>query len=61
MVHSGRHATYGSPKYPAMQVHAAALLLSLHLALAPQGEGLQGSLRSVDILGGTKNYDKARW
>ena len=44
-----------------MQVHAAALLLSLHLALAPQGEGLQGSLRSVDILGGTKNYDKCGW
>ena len=37
-----------------MQVHAAAKFLSEQRAFAPQGEGWQGSLLSVDILGGTE-------
>ena len=45
--HSGRHATYGSPKYSGMHWQAAARFLSLHRAFEPHGEGLQGSMTSV--------------
>ena len=47
MVHSGRHATYGSPKYSGIHWHAAALVLLLQTAFEPQGEGLHGSITSV--------------
>ena len=46
IVHSGLHSTYGSPNRPGKQVHAAAPFLSLHSALVPHGEGLQGSIIS---------------
>lgn len=51
MVHSGRHATYGSPKYSGIHWHAPALALAVHLALLPHGEGLQGSMTSVGAMG----------
>ena len=47
MVHSGRQATYGSPKYSGMHWQAAARARSLQMALSPQGVGLQGSITSV--------------
>ena len=47
IVHSGLQATYGSPKYSGIQVHAAALFLSEQTAFVPQGLGLQGSTTSV--------------
>ena len=50
--HSGRHATYGSPKYSGMHWQAAARLRSLHRALDPHGEGLHGLIAST--LGGTE-------
>ena len=53
MVHSGLHATYGSPKYSSIHVHAAAPFLSEHRALDPHGDGLQGSGLCV-ICGGAK-------
>ena len=37
-----------------MQVHAAAKYLSEQSAFAPHGDGWQGSLLSVEILGGTE-------
>lgn len=40
--HSGRHPVYGSPKYSGKHEHAPIPFLSLHMALAPQGEGWQG-------------------
>ena len=49
MVHSGRHATYGSPKYSGIHWHAAALDLSVQTAFEPHGVGLQGSITSVGI------------
>ena len=32
MVHSGLHATYGSPKYSGIHLHAPALCLAVHIA-----------------------------
>ena len=52
--HSGRQATYGSPKYSGRHWQAAALFLSLHTALEPHGEGLQGSIGLVTGDGATK-------
>lgn len=46
MVHSGLHSMYGFPSSPGRQVQAAARFLSLHSALTPQGDGLQGSMIS---------------
>lgn len=40
--HSGLQSSYGFPKYPGKHVHDPALFLSLHSALAPQGDGMQG-------------------
>ena len=46
--HSGRQATYGSPKYSGIHWQAAALWFwSMQSAWDPQGEGLQGSCDSV--------------
>ena len=52
-IHSGLHATQGSPKYSGIHWQAAALFLSEQRALDPQGEGLQGSTGLV-TLGGAK-------
>lgn len=40
--HSGRQPVYGSPKYSGKQEHEPTPLRSLHNALAPHGDGLQG-------------------
>ena len=40
-----------------MHLHDPALFLSVQIALNPQGEGLQGSGLSVDILGGPMNIN----
>ena len=52
--HSGRHATYGSPKYSGIQRHDPASLCLVHTALDPHGDGLQGSI--ISTLGGTKIF-----
>ena len=44
--HSGRQATYGSPKYSGIHWQAAARLRSLHTALDPHGEGWHGLITS---------------
>ena len=49
IVHSGLHATYGSPKYSGIHLHAPALFLSVQIAFDPQGDGLHGSIISVGI------------
>lgn len=41
-MHSGLQPSYGFPKYPGKQVHEPALFCSLHWALTPQGDGVQG-------------------
>ena len=51
IVHSGLHATYGSPRYSGIHVHAAAPFLSEQRAFCPHGDGLQGSGAWVGILG----------
>ena len=51
VVHSGRQATYGSPKYSGIHGQAAARLRSLQRALEPHGDGLQGSTISVGVGG----------
>lgn len=43
VTHSGRQPVYGSPKYSGKHTQAPAPLRSLHIAFAPQGEGLHGS------------------
>ena len=61
MVHSGRQATYGSPKYSGMHRQDPALFRSLHTAFVPHGEGLQGSITSVGTAAGEKIcQDKSR-
>lgn len=49
VVHSGLHATYGSPKYSGIHLQEPALFLSVQIAFEPQGDGLQGSTISVGI------------
>lgn len=44
VTHSGLHPVYGSPKYSGRQTQEPALFFSLHIALAPHGDGLHGSL-----------------
>ena len=44
--HSGLQPTYGSPMWSLIHLQAPALSLAEHSALAPQGEGLQGSTGS---------------
>ena len=44
--HSGLQATYGSPKYSGIHWQEAALFLSWHTALDPQGDGWQGFIIS---------------
>lgn len=44
VTHSGLHPVYGSPKYSGRQTQEPAPFFSLQIALAPQGDGLQGSL-----------------
>ena len=46
MRHSGLQPTYGSPMWSGIQRQDPALSRALHSALAPQGEGLQGSMIS---------------
>lgn len=45
--HSGRHPSYGFPKYPVMHIHAPAPSCSLHSAFAPQGDGVHGFIGSI--------------
>lgn len=52
ITHSGRQPVYGSPKYSGKQEQEPAPFRSLHMALAPQGDGLQGILGPS--VGGTK-------
>lgn len=40
--HSGLHPVYGSPKYSGKHAQDPTLFLSLHMAFAPHGDGLQG-------------------
>lgn len=47
--HSGRQFSYGLPKYPGMQVQEPAPFCSLQIALAPQGDGVQGELGSSGL------------
>ena len=56
--HSGRQATYGSPKVSGLHWQAAARLRSVQKALVPQGEGLQGSITSVGAGTKIKNFLK---
>lgn len=42
IIHSGLQPSYGFPKYPGKQLHDPALFCSLHMALTPQGDGVQG-------------------
>lgn len=56
VTHSGLHPVYGSPKYSGIQVQEPAPFLSLHLALAPQGDGLHG-VRGSSVVNGTINND----
>lgn len=42
VTHSGRHPVYGSPKYSGRHEQEPAPFRSLHIALAPHGDGLQG-------------------
>jgi hypothetical protein len=46
VTHSGRQPAYGSPKYSGRQTQDPAPFLSLHKALAPQGDGLHGLMSS---------------
>lgn len=46
VTHSGRQPRYGSPKYSGAHVHAPAEFLTVHIALGPQGDGLQGFVSS---------------
>lgn len=46
MTHSGRHSTYGSPKYSDMHLHEAARLRSSQTAFKPQGLGRHGCIGS---------------
>lgn len=43
VTHSGLQPEYGSPKYSGKHVQEPAPLRSLQIALAPHGDGLQGS------------------
>lgn len=45
--HSGLHPVEGSPWYSGKQVQEPTPFFSLHTALEPQGDGLQGSMYSV--------------
>lgn len=47
VLHSKRHPTYGSPKYPGKQEQ----LPDSQIALLPQGEGLQASGAGVGFTG----------
>lgn len=52
VTHSGLHPVYGSPKYSGRQAHEPAPFLSLHIALAPHGDGLHG-VRGLSVVVGT--------
>lgn len=49
IIHSGRHPSYGFPKYPSLQVHEPTLFCSLQKAFGPHGEGEQGLKISVGV------------
>ena len=57
VTHSGRQPLYGSPKYSGKHAHDPAPFLSLHTALAPQGDGLHG-LVGLSVTGAAKRYEK---
>lgn len=42
VTHSGLQPVYGSPKYSGKQIQEPAPFLSLQIAFAPHGDGLQG-------------------
>lgn len=47
VTHSGLQLVYGSPKYSGKHVQAPTPFLSLHIALAPHGDGLHGLTCSI--------------
>lgn len=46
-VHSGRHPSYGLPKYPGGHIQDPAWLCSLQMALLPHGDGVHGFVLSI--------------
>lgn len=55
--HSGLHPVYGSPVYSGIHEQDPALFLSLQIAFAPHGDGLQGSF-GTSAGGATIKYGK---
>lgn len=48
-IHSGRHPSYGFPKYSGRQVQDPAPFCSLQIAFAPQGLGIHGDKCSIGL------------